>query len=558
MLASCTGQLGRPIGELDPGGPATGSGGTSPTGTGGAQPPGGSACQSVDIHPGRTPLRRLNRAEYRNTLYDLFPTLTSVIDTAVATFPLDEEQLGFTNNADALTVTGFLAEEYMTTAETVAAEAVKNLTALLPCSPAAIGEDACAQQFINDFGRRALRRPLTTAESARIFAVYTEGKKDGFDQGVSLGIAALLESPHFLYRPETGIPTATAGALALTPYEMATRLSYFLWRSMPDSTLLDAAQAGKLGTVAEITAQAKRMLADAKAHNAAATFHSEWIGIGTLGDKTKDKMLFPEWTVDIVGGLFQEVSSFVDAAFWTEGTSDRFFTAPYTFVDASLAKFYGMTPPSGTGFVKTDVDVTQRAGILTQGALMAIFSYDNQTSPIHRGKFVRERLLCQELQPPPPEIAAKVKPPVVDPTLSTRDRFAAHSSVAVCASCHQMMDPIGLGFENFDPIGRWRTKDGMFDVDATGEVRGTTDADGKFNGAVELEARLAKSREVRECIVTQWFRFANGRAETDLDQCTLASLKQTFESGGHDMRDIPVTMVLSDAFRYRAADGGGQ
>jgi len=189
---------------------------------------------------------------------------------------------------------------------------------------------------------------------------------------------------------------------------------------------------------------------------------------------------------------------------------------------------------------------------------MTLLSYDNQTSPIHRGKFVRNKLLCQELPLPPPEIAAKVIVPLADPSLSTRQRFAAHEMVEPCASCHKQMDPIGLGFENFDPVGRWRTQDGNFPVDASGEVVAPSDINGKFNGAVELAGKLAQSQQVRECIVTEWFRFANGRAETtDLDPCTLQTLKRSFEAAGHDMREIPIQMAVSDAFRFRSMDGGG-
>src|SRR5260370_35933727 len=212
-LASCQGQIGgavngAPGGQTGPG--STGAGTTPGTGAGTGGTGGPGTCAAAAPAPGRSPLRRLNRAEYRNTLRDLFPTLTKVIDAAVATFPLHEEKLGFTNNADALTVTGFLAEQYMSSAETGAAEARKNLTTLLPCNHTTVGDDSCAQQFVDAFGTRALRRPLTSDESARYFAMYTNGKPDGFEQGVSLAITAILESPNFLYRREASVPTANA------------------------------------------------------------------------------------------------------------------------------------------------------------------------------------------------------------------------------------------------------------------------------------------------------------------------------------------------------------
>ena len=540
-------------------GPGTGVGGAGNLGTGGAPPPVDACLTSPSPNPGRSPLRRLNRDEYRRTIRDLLPSAAPLVDMTVNTFPLDEEQLGFTNNADALTTGLTLAQNYISAAETFAAAAVANLATLLPCDPAAsAGEAACAQAFVAAFGQRAFRRPLTADELTRHLAIYTAGRPDGFAQGLSLVIQSFLDSPYFLYRVEKGVPTSKAGVAALDHYEMASRLSYFLWGSMPDAQLFADAAASKLGTVAEVEAVARRMLADPKAKQSVGTFFMQWLAIGNLGAKTKDTTQFAAWTPTIVTAQFSEASAFLDYVFWMDGRSEALLTAPYTFVNADLARFYGMTPPAGTGFVKTAVDVAQRSGILTQGSLMAILSYDNQTSPIHRGKFVRNQLLCQELAPPPPAIAAKVTPPPFNPALSTRDRFALHESEPLCAGCHRAMDPIGLGFENFDPVGRWRTKDGTFDVDARGEIVAPSDVTGTFNGAVELGAKLAQSQQVRECMVTQWFRYGNGRAETtDLDPCTLQTLKKGFEEAGHDMREIPVKLAVSDTFRFRSLDGGG-
>jgi hypothetical protein len=522
---------------------------------------------------GRSPLRRLNRDEYRNTLHDLFPKATfasvdAMIDPTIDTFPLDEEKLGFTNNADALTVTGILAGDYITTAETLATEATTaaNLPNTLSMCAAPKTGDACAQAFIADFGRRAFRRPLTADETTHYTAVYSEGNKDGFDQGISLAMEAFLESPYFLYRPEKGTPTTISATAKLTSYEVASRLSYFLWASMPDSKLLDAAAMSQLDTADQVEQQARRMMSDPRAKAAVSTFHEEWFELRTIGDKMKDAMLFPQYTPTITSALFTETANFAENAFWNEGTSEKLFTAPYTFLSTALATYYGITPPTGAGFVKTMVDTTQRSGILTQGSLMTIFSYENQTSPIHRGKFVREQLLCQQLTPPPPDIAAKVKPPIIMPGTPTRERFAQHEADPVCGACHKAMDPIGLSFENFDPVGRWRTMDQGKPISNAGEIFGSDDVDGKFNGPVELGAKLAQSAEVRACIVTQWFRYANGRAEAQLDDanptapnddCTLQGLKADFEAG-HDMREIPIKIAVSDAFRFRSTAGGGQ
>jgi len=517
-------------------------------------------------NPGRSPLRRLNVNEYRNTIRDLLPTVSGVINKTVDAFPLDEEKLGFSNNADALTVTGILAESYLTAAEVFATEATTaaNLAKVVPCDPAK-GDDACGQAFVASFGKRAFRRSLTSEETTRYNGIFAEGKKDGFSQGIELTLEAMLGSSNFIYRIEKGTQVAGGKTAQLTHHEMATRLSYFLWGSMPDTGLFDAAAANKLGTRDEIETQARRMLADPKAKQAVANFHEQWLAISAIGSKAKDQTLFPDWTRQVVNGMFQEASAFVDYVYWTEGKSEKLFTAPYTFTNPDLAKFYGMPAPAGTAFTKTNVDVSQRSGILTQGALMAIFSYENQTSPIHRGKFVREHLLCQELPSPSPEVAAKLKPPMITPGVTTRERFAQHEAEPSCAACHKAMDPIGLGFEKFDPIGRWRTKEGSNDISAAGELT-AADVEGKFDGAVELGAKLATSKDVRDCIVTQWFRFATGRAETEFspsapdepsDQCALDAIKQAFEDGGHDMKEIAVKIAASDTFRFRSTSGGG-
>lgn len=561
-LAACQGQIGEPAqgapaapgGSGGPGGTATGGPGGS-TSTGGGT--GGPALQCTNPTlpaPGRSPLRRLNRAEYKTTVGDLLGVSTTIANT----FPPDNAGLGFTNNADVLSVTNLLAEAYMTAAESFATAAVANLTTLLPCDPVKAGEDVCAKQFISDFGLRAFRRPLTADENAAFFTLYGTGKTGGvFADGVELVIEAMLQSADFLYRVEKGDPTAPPDAVApVDHYEMATRLSYFFWGTMPDKALFDAAGAKQLGTSAEVETQVRRMLADPKAKVAVANFHREWLNMDGVAGADKDKTLFPEFTDAVRVGLQQEVSTFVDQAFWNDGKFETLFTAPYSYLDKQLAGFYGLTPPGADGFVKVNLDPKQRAGIVTQGALLAANAKPNQTSPVLRGKFVREQFLCQQLPPPPANLI--IVPPEVKPGSTTRERFAVHEKDASCASCHKMMDGLGVGFEEYDPLGRWRTVDQGLPVDSSGTVIETRDADGPFNGGVELATRLGASAEVRECLIRQWFRYANGRSEIIADGCTLSRLYQGFDDGGHDMRELRVKIALSDAFRYRSVQGGGQ
>jgi hypothetical protein len=496
----------------------------------------------------------LNRAEYKSTVTDLLGVNTAVANT----FPPDNAGLGFTNNADVLSVTNLLAEAYMTASEGLATAAVANLTTLLPCDPVKAGEDVCAKQFISDFGLRAFRRPVSAAENASLLTLFGTGKMGGaFADGIELVIEAMLQSADFLYRVEKGDPTAAPDAVApVDHYEMATRLSYFFWGTMPDKALFDAAGASKLGTSGEVETQVRRMLADPKAKLAVGNFHSEWLNIGGVAGADKDKTLFPEFTDAIRVGLQQEASTFVDQVFWNDGKFETLFFAPYSYMNKQLAGFYGVTPPNSDTFVKVDLDPKQRAGVVTLGALLAANAKPNQSSPVLRGKFVREQFLCQQLPPPPANLV--IVPPEVKPGSTTRERFAVHEKDPTCASCHKMMDGLGVGLEAYDPLGRWRTLDQGLPVDSSGTIIATRDADGTFNGGAELATRLGKSAEVRECMVRQWFRYANGRSEIEGDACTLSRLYQAFDDGGHDMRELRVKIALSDAFRFRSLQGGGQ
>jgi hypothetical protein len=378
-----------------------------------------------------------------------------------------------------------------------------------------------------------------------------------FADGVELVIEAFLQSADFLYRVESVDPAAAPDAVAqVSPYEMATRLSYFLWGTMPDAALFDAARAGKLATPGDVDAQVRRMLADPKAKTAVASFHREWLSLDQIAGAQKDKTLYPEFTDAIRADLQQEVTTFVDQTFWGDGKFETLFLAPYSFLNKELAGFYGATPPVADGFVKVGFDPKQRAGIVTQGAILAANAKPNQTSPVLRGKFVREQFFCQQMPAPPANLV--IVAPEVKPGSTTRERFAQHETDPFCASCHRMMDGLGVGFEAYDPVGRWRTTDQGLPVDSSATIVETRDADGPFNGGVELAAKLARSAEVRECMVRQWFRYANGRSEIPADQCTLAKLYQAFDGTGHDMRELRVSIALSDAFRYRLLQGGGQ
>jgi hypothetical protein len=547
-----------PNGAYDPNG-VNGSGGPGDPGSGGDGGPGATPlnCDPTLQSPGPSFVRRLNRFEYNNTIRDLLGDSSNPADD----FPSEEKRLGFDNNAAALQISPALAEQYMISAEALATTAVtKNLNSVVSCDPtAAAGADACATTFIQTFGRKAYRRPLTSDETTAMKAVFDVGAKTDFASGIRLVIETMLQSAPFLYRVEFGEPPASGESVTqLTSWEMASRLSYLIWQSMPDDELLNAAQNDELTSKDKIASQVGRMMDDPRAHDVFEHFHELWLHVDQIPTIDKDVTVFPTFTKDLVPLMQQETAKFLDYVVWDgPGTLEALLTSPTTFLNDKLSGYYGEGSVSGSGFTRVDLDPTKHAGILTQGGMMASIAKANQTAPVQRGKFVREQLLCHLLPPPPANIM--IKAPELSPTLSTRERFAAHRTQQLCATCHDLMDPIGLGFENYDGAGLYRTTENGNPIVASGEVR-QSDITGTFNGAVDLAHRLAGSKEVQTCVATSWFRYAYGRAETADDGCTLQGVNQQFAASNFNLKSLVVALTTTDAFLYRkvVAPGGAQ
>lgn len=512
-----------------------------------------------EIQPGPSPIRRMTRFEYNNTVRDLLGDTTGPANT----FGAEEEALGFNNNAANLSVSDQLANKYMLAAEGVSERATDPtmMATTIACDVATLGQDACAQQFINTFLPRAFRRPITDEERASFFALYQAGlaepdETDPFRIGVELIIQAALQSPHFLYRVEMGLPAeGTAAYQRLSHYEMASRLSYFLWGTMPDAELFTAAEAAKLGTKEEIEAEARRMLDDPKAHDAIEEFHKQWLDYDRIGNITKDTALFPDYSPAIGQLMREEMRAFIDHAVFEQGGDfATLMTASYSFMPPELATFYGVSAPEGAepGVpIQVNFDPSQRAGLLTLGALMSINAHTNQTSPVHRGKLVREQFLCFQMPPPPPEVNP-VAPQPGDGT-TAKERFAQHSEDKQCKGCHRLMDPIGFGFEHFDSIGRYRLEDEGHVIDATGSVADSDVPD--FTDAIDLVNKMADSEDVQDCYVKQWFRFGYGRGENKVDACTVDTLAKGFKENGGDIKELLVSLTQTDAFLYRPVGG---
>ncbi len=541
LLLSCTGSI-------------TSAGDGSGSGPGGGGGPGGGAPSPPN--PGASFLRRLTRFEYDNTVADLLG------DTSrpARAFPVEDQTVGF-DSGEVFGLSPLLAEQYLAAAETLAGRAVQKLSTLAPCAAGTLAdsaaEESCARSFIQGFGRRAFRRTVTAEETTALLGVFQVGRQQkDVSNGIRLVVEAMLMSPGFLYRPELGAPGAASGSVVpLTSWEMASRLSYLLWGSMPDDALLAKAEADQLRTAEQIRTEAERLAADPRAHAAVAHFHEQWLKLSKLDALEKDTAIYPAFSPALVPLWREETARYVDDVFWNgPGDLSSLFSARSTWVDATLAGFYGLPAPTGSGFQKVDTTGTVRAGLLTQGSILAMLSKPNQTNPVQRGKFVREQLFCAVMPPPPANVSIKV--PDLDPNLTTRERFSQHSTDPACSVCHRLMDPIGLGFEKFDGIGQARTMENGKPVDDSGQAL-DTDVSAPFQGVLQLEESLSRSQQVRDCVVQQWFRFAFGRVPGPEDTGSTALLESRFAGRGWTMRDVFLSLVETDAFRYRVSEGGG-
>jgi len=498
-----------------------------------------------------SPVARLTSSQYAATLHDLFAPI-AIPDQLP---PPDSSVDGFDNNASAQVPSAALIAAYQASAVAVATAAMQDPAALVGCSPKTTAEEnTCASHFLTTFGAKAYRRPLTSAELADLVAFHQAMRAGAdFPTSITLTIETILQSPNFLYRIEIGTPTSQPNVSALSPWEMASRLSYLLWNTMPDDALFAAAASGALATTDGIETQARRMLADPRAHAAIMHFHSQWLELDKMSTLVKDPKKFPTFTASTVTSLQQSTSSQIDDIFFGDGTLTALLTDNHAFVNADLAAIYGVGV-KGKTLTKVAVDPTKRAGIVTNAGMLAGFAHTTQDAPVLRGVFVLDRLLCSA--PPPPPAFVNTSPPAPNPDVpqTTRDQFATQHEQGTCAGCHHTIDGIGFGFENYDAIGAWRTTDNGLPVDASGWfVTGTAgELQGTFDGAVDLAHKLAASPAVHACVARQWLRYALGTDAASIDTTALEPLVSAFEASHLNMRELLVALVKSDAFRRRS------
>ncbi len=512
--------------------------------TGATEPP-PAECTAPIV--GEAPLRRMSAVQYANTLRDLFG---GVVPPSVA-FPATIQGELYTNDLDANPVSQLGVEQIMDAAEAVALAAGEHHAELGVCAGAALEHD-CTRAWLELFAARAWRRPLADDERSSLLGLFDSRAALGdATDGLVATITAILQSPSFLYFVEAGSArdVLPADIVAVSDHELATRLSYLIWDTMPDAALFAAAEAGALATADGLAEHTERMLDDrARSAPALARFYVEWLGVVPLRAADKDPLAFPELDDALAAAIDRELASFVEGV--VLGDDPRLatlFTSARTRIDTSLAAFFGVDRPAD-GWV--ELDPGQRGGLLARPAVAARHAARDTTSPTHRGLLVRSRMLCESIPPPPPGAMQMV--PELPPDATTRERSAALVESSSCGGCHALMDPIGLGFEHYDALGRWRdVDDDGRTIDASGELVGGA---GPFDGVAELQALLAEDDAVRDCFVQHWVRHVYGLAPGELDGCVVAELRDAFAASGDDLRELVVLTTTSDAFRFRRAE----
>lgn len=506
--------------------------------------PNGSAGSPGTPDPGTVVLHRLNRAEYNNTVRDLLGTKLTPADS----FPPDGASGGFDNNASALTLSTTELRLMESAAEALAAEAADPNGAafgrIAPCSvPPA---QPCIGQFVRNFGMRAWRRPLTEDEVSSMIAIATAGIdqfQETYAQQVERGVMAFLLSPHFLFRVELDADPSSTETHPLGAYELATRLSYFVWSSMPDDTLLAAAQDGSLLTDAGLTTQFQRMIADSRAAAFSENFAGQWLELRAAASYVPDAQLFPNWTSDLRADMVQQTKlSFADLLNGKSTLSDLFLSDS-SYLNDRLASFYGLALPGSDTLVKASIPAGPRRGLLGQGAILSATSLPVRTSVVHRGQFIQDHLFCSPLPPPPADVPTL---PPSNATGSQRQRLEAHITSPVCAGCHNAMDPYGFVLEQFDAIGALRTMDGTVPI-----VTATKLPDGtQVANVQELQNVMANDPRIANCLAQELATYALGRT-LDPDDDALVALQKDFSASGQHVDKAMRQLVLSEAFRTR-------
>jgi len=500
-----------------------------------------------DVNPEPTTLRRLTNTQFSNSVKDLLG------ESIVIPGELDPDERFFGLLALGASRTAFSprgVENVESSAYLIAEQAMEpeRRDTLLPCQPSGAVDAACASQFVAEFGRRAWRRPLTSNEVERMTSLATEAAETlgDFYDGLEFAIAGLLQAPDFLYRVELGVPGSDGELLHhFNDYEMASRLSFLLWNTTPDDELLDAAEAGELTTESGLLLQTERLLDSPRATEGLTAWFDDWMRLADLNELYKEPLTFPHIS-DTLGSSAREESQrlFKLVAFDRDDDMRDLLTSRTTFVDRELATLYDIQAPVQNGFASIQhPEDGMRRGLLGHASFLALNAHPVSTSATLRGKFVREVFLCAELPGPPAGVDTSI-PPVTEAALTLRDRVQQHLTDPSCAGCHRSMDLVGLAFENFDGIGRFRTLEEGVLIDASGELDGAV-----FQDAAGLSEALREHPDLGPCMVKALVRYANGYRE-DLGQLeALGWLSDDFAGQGHRLKPLLLELTSSPLFR---------
>jgi hypothetical protein len=514
-------------------------GGTTASGGSGGSGSASSDCATPRVGPER--IHRLSRQEYTSSIRLLLgnDALEPVLDA-------DRELIA---TLDAV-------RKWYVAADGAVPLTASWLSAYGDCAPA---DAACAVTLYEAFAERAFRRPLEDDERTWLAESWA-----ALPPAASLALRLetiaelILQAPQFLYLYAQGTPSGAVNVL--NGHERAQRLSYFLWDSLPDAALLSAAKSGELDTSAGMRAQAERMLADERAKPVLRSFLAEWLELDgaailpSLEDTPKDAESFPDFDDVLRSSLRREIEMFMDHVMFEEdGSLDALFSSTRAYVNAPLARLYGVTgPASADEWTWVDLDPTERAGMLTRAGFLAVHATQNVTSPIRRGVYMLTEVLCVDLPSPPANVDNTPVEATEGDAESVREATLKRTSSPSCAGCHTDINELGFAFEHYDAVGSWQDREAATGtvIDATATLSGAGDAvDGPVNGAIELSARLAKSPEVARCVTQKWFEVALRRSPVPLDACSVEKIAaKTAES--HSIRELLLAMVESDAFLH--------
>jgi hypothetical protein len=489
-------------------------------------------------------LRRLTQAQYRNAVHDVLGA-----DIVIPTGLEPDEAAGglFSIGAAATTISPRGVEQYEAAAYQIADQVTAEpdrRAQLVPCTPASTRDDACAKTALEASGRRLWRRPLSEAELATHVEIAGRAAETlgDFYEGLEFGLATQLQSPAFLFRAELGAPAS--GGRDYDDWELAARLSFFLWNTTPDDTLLTAAAAGDL-TGDGYEAQVDRMLSDPRARQGVRNLFTEQLQLYNLDTLTKDPLIYLHMSADVGPSAREQTLADIEQIVFDNEDWRTFYTSRRTHLNRKLAALYDVRAPARDGFGVTELpEEGPRAGFLGQVSFLALAAHPTSSSATLRGKFVQQVLLCNPIPAPPANVNTMIPEPSPDaPTL--RDRVRIHLTDPFCASCHRITDPIGLGFEHFDGLGSYRAADDGATLDVSGELEGKP-----FNGAVEIGHLISEHPKLAPCLARTVYQYANGRVATDEEDALIEWYAAGFAGDDDHVLALLRDIATSQAFRH--------